>query len=121
VDAVRDHPRRLMQFSPAAVGHLKTLRAYLHENLYNHAALRPDRDQGVQVIQNLFQFYLQDPARLPRFYAEQSRQTPPHRVICDYIAGMTDSYIQKLHQELLGSLPGAEAPGDCAEADAFPG
>jgi dGTPase len=116
VDAVRDYPRRLIQFSPAAVGHLETLRAYLHENLYNHPALHPDRDQGVQVIQSLFQFYLEDPARLPRFYAEQARSTPPHRVICDYIAGMTDSYIQRLQQELLGGLPRV----DCTEPDGSP-
>jgi hypothetical protein len=64
----------------------------------------------VQIIQNLFRFYLEDPERLPRGYAEQARQAPPYRVICDYIAGMTDSFIQRLHQELLGSGNASSVP-----------
>jgi hypothetical protein len=31
-------------------------------------------------------------------------------VICDYIAGMTDPFIQRLHQELLGGPPFVPAP-----------
>ena len=54
------------------------------------------------MIESLFQFYLDHPDKLPPSYAEQARHGPPHRVICDYIAGMTDHYVQRLHQELLG-------------------
>jgi dGTPase len=102
VEQVRDHPRRLVAFRPEAVRLKNQVREFLHRNLYNHPALVPERERGVQIIQDLFRFYLDDPARLPRAYAEQARQVPPCRVICDYIAGMTDSFIQRLHQELLG-------------------
>ena len=102
VEQVRDHPRRLIGFRPQAVRIKNQLREFLHRNLYNHPALIPERDRGVQIIRDLFRFYLEDPERLPRGYAEQARQASPYRVICDYIAGMTDSFIQRLHQELLG-------------------
>ena len=102
VEEVRRHPRRLIGFSPEAAAQNRLLRQYLSRNLYLNSALIPDKEQGTQVIESLFQFYLDHPDRLPASYAEQARQGPSHRVICDYIAGMTDHYVQRLHHELLG-------------------
>ena len=62
------------------------------------------------MIESLFQFYLDHPEKLPRWYAEQAQQGTRHRVICDYIAGMTDHYVQRLHQELLGTAAVGKLP-----------
>jgi dGTPase len=102
VDQVRDYPRRLIAFSSAAKPHVRQLREYLYQHLYNHPALLPEKELGIRMIEELFDYYRTDPSRLPKTYAEMARQDPPHRVICDYIAGMTDSYLCRLHQELLG-------------------
>ena len=111
VAQVRNHPRRLIGFSPEVEGQKKLLREFLNRNLYLHAAFQPERDQGSQLVQELFQYYLDHPEKLPPSYAEQAQQAPPQRVICGYIAGMTDGYIQGLHQELLGGTPMANRPG----------
>jgi dGTPase len=102
VEQVRAAPQRLIGFSPEAASENRALREFLHRHLYFHPALVPEKEQGGQVVEDLFQFYLDHPEKLPPSYAEQARQGPRHRVICDYIAGMTDLYVQKLHQELLG-------------------
>ena len=102
VQQVRDFPRRLVRSSPEVQREKATLRDYLLRRLYMNPAFLPEREQGTRVVQDLFQFYLDHPERLPQAYAEQARQGPPHRVICDYIAGMTDHFVQKLHRELLG-------------------
>ncbi len=102
LEQVRAHPRRLMGFSPEVEREKNTLRDYLHRNLYSHAALLPEKEQGAAVIGRLFQFYLDHPDRLPRGYAAKLREEPRHRVICDYIAGMTDHYVQRLQEELVG-------------------
>lgn len=102
VEQVRAAPQRLIGFSPEAARQNRALREFLHRHLYFHPALVPEKEQGGQVVEDLFQFYLDHPEKLPPSYAEQARQGPRHRVICDYIAGMTDHYVQKLHQELLG-------------------
>jgi len=102
VEQVRAAPQRLIGFSPEAASQNRALREFLHRHLYFHPALVPEKEQGGQVVEDLFQFYLDHPEKLPPSYAEQARQGPRHRVICDYIAGMTDHYVQKLHQELLG-------------------
>ncbi|MBQ4051549.1 MAG: deoxyguanosinetriphosphate triphosphohydrolase, partial [Oscillospiraceae bacterium] len=48
-------------------------------------------------------YFLKDPAGLPDFYRSLLEVYPPERVICDYIAGMTDRYAVNLYQQL--SLP----------------
>ena len=107
VEQVRGHSARLIAFSPAVQPHTRHWRAYLYKNLYDHPALASEKEQGAAMIEELFHYYMNDPERLPKTYAEQARRAPPHRVICDYIAGMTDPYLGKLHQEL---LPGGTSP-----------
>jgi len=93
VDQVRDYPSRLIAFSPTVKPHSRLLREYLYKNLYDHPALAPEKEHGVRMIGELFDFYMNDPERLPKGYAEQARESPRHRVVCDYIAGMTDHYL----------------------------
>jgi len=104
VEQVRAAPQRLIGFSPGTARENRALREFLHRHLYLHPALVPEKEQGGQVVEDLFQFYLDHPEKLPPSYAERARQGPRHRVICDYIAGMTDHYVQRLHQELLGGI-----------------
>ena len=102
VEGVRNHPARLIAFSPEVEKQKTLLRDFLYRNLYLSPVLFAEKEQGEQVVRSLFQFYLDHPEKMPRWYAEQAEQVRRHRVICDYIAGMTDHYIQELHQELLG-------------------
>jgi dGTPase len=44
------------------------------------------------MLANLFSFYLDHPDRMPEPYAGQAASEPVHRVVCDYIAGMTDRF-----------------------------
>jgi dGTPase len=40
---------------------------------------------------------------MPKSYAELAQREPRHRVVCDYIAGMTDNFLLRQHQDLLGA------------------
>ena len=40
---------------------------------------------------------------MPKHYAELAQNEPRHRVVCDYIAGMTDHFLLRQCQELLGA------------------
>ncbi len=100
VEAVRKHPRRLVEFGPEGGGHNQALKQFLYRRLYSHPQILEDRDRAVRAVQELFELYLAHPDRLPAFYFEQTRKTPPHRVACDYIAGMTDNYVFRIHAEV---------------------
>ena len=102
VEDVRNQPRRLIRASEEATRDKAVLKKFLYQNLYQHPAFSAEREQGRQVVEGLFQFYLDHPEKMPAWYSALAAEGPKHRVVCDYIAGMTDHYIQRLHRELVG-------------------
>ena len=95
---VRKHPRRLAAFSPEIESERRQIKQYLYENLYDNSVLRADKEQGEQVIGDLFAFFMASPHDLPGSYQDKARQEPLYRVVCDYLAGMTDNYVQEQHR-----------------------
>jgi dGTPase len=100
VDDIRNAPYRLASFSPAVAEALQAWKRFLTGALYEHPAIVEDRGRLVEALDWLFRFLLDHPDRMPPFFAEQARREPVHRVVCDYIAGMTDSYLLRLQAEL---------------------
>jgi dGTPase len=54
------------------------------------------------MIGELFRFFLDYPDRLPLPYSQQATEEPPHRVVCDYIAGMTDGFFRRTYEQMMG-------------------
>jgi dGTPase len=103
VEDVRRLSRRLAGFSPRVAAENAALRKFLLERLYNHPAIVMDRERSVEALGQLFEFYLDHPEGMPKFYAELAQHGSRHRVVCDYIAGMTDHFLLRQHQDLLGA------------------
>src|SRR5207302_307420 len=61
-----------------------------------------ERDRSVNALEQLLRFYLAHPTSLPKYYSELTAREAPHRVVCDYIAGMTDHFLLRQHRELVG-------------------
>ena len=97
-DAVRRHPQRLVAFSPDVERQRRQLKDFLYANVYFSPVIKADKEQGEQVISGLFEFFMHSPAELPPAYQEKIQQEPLHRIVCDYIAGMTDNYVQQQHR-----------------------
>ena len=100
VEAVRAHPERLAAFSPAVEAEKRRLKEFLRRELYQHPQITEERQAAVGHLAKLFEFYSGNPGALPAAYARQARESSPHRVICDYLAGMTDSYVFRVHEEI---------------------
>ncbi len=103
VEGVRDFPRRLASFSPEMSRHSAELKKFLYHRLYDHPALLRERERGGEMVSELFRIYLECPDRLPRSYQARAQGEPLPRVICDYIAGMTDHFLQKQFREATGA------------------
>jgi dGTPase len=90
---VRDHPARLATFSPLAEAHRLQEKRYLYDTLYTCPALSLEHDKAEEVVTQLFDFWVNEPDELPAGYVEQIETEGLARVVADYIAGMTDSFI----------------------------
>lgn len=102
-DDVRRHAQRLAGFSPEVAAQNTRLKQFLSAHVYSHPAISEDRDRSVAALDALFCFFLEHPGRMPRQYAELAQNEPPHRVVCDYIAGMTDHFLLRQCREFLGA------------------
>lgn len=90
---VRSAPCRLATFSPAREAQRREEKAYLYRVLYTCPTLEAEHDKAQNVVTTLFNFYLDHPNYLPAGYVEESATEGLPRMVADYIAGMTDSYI----------------------------
>jgi dGTPase len=109
VEDVRRASRRLASFSGAMAEQDARLKKFLFAELYSNPAIMEDRERSVSALDELFTLYLEHPGRMPEAYAEQARREPPHRVVCDYIAGMTDHFLLRQHAEQCGVAKSSRA------------
>jgi dGTPase len=102
VEDIRRQPRRLAGFSAAVATENAALKKFLIARLYSQPAIVADRERSVDALAQLFEYYVAHPDAMPKSYAELAERGPRYRIICDYIAGMTDHYLLRQHADLLG-------------------
>ncbi len=102
VEQVRAHPRRLVGLSSRLARENQRLKDFLHQNLYAHRDVSFERKKIVTCLERLFRYFAENPRRLPDSYVVKTRQESAHRVVCDYIAGMTDRYLMEQYHKRRG-------------------
>ena len=96
---VREHPRRLAVFTPASQATNRELKQFLHHQVYYSDVMLEERRRSSRMLAELFEFYVANPEKLPPSYVESLAASPKHRVVCDYIAGMTDGFFLRQYQQ----------------------
>ncbi len=92
---------RLSSSCETALGELEAL---LIDRVYHHPEVARADAESRQIIHDLFSAYMRNPELMPSRFAERIAEQGPHRVVCDYIAGMTDSYCRGQHGKLCSRL-----------------
>jgi dGTPase len=104
-EQVRETSQRLVVFAPTAQCSSRGLKNFLIRRVYSSPALEQGRRESVLMMSELFGFLLVHPNSLPEPYREMMETEPAHRVVCDYIAGMTDSFFRRTYEQMLGPTP----------------
>jgi dGTPase len=79
----------------------RELKDFLYQKLYRHYRVVRMAVKAENIIKNLFEAYLHEPAILPDHVQKIILVRGLERTVCDYIAGMTDRYAIEEHQRLL--------------------
>ena len=100
VDDVRSAGRRLICYSPEMAARVKELKEFLLRNMYRHYRVVRMGDKAGRILRALFHSYVNEPGQLPPRFHDQIEREGVYRVVCDYIAGMTDRFAVDEHQKL---------------------
>jgi dGTPase len=103
IEDVRRNPRRLVTFSAEVEAERRQTKEFLYARLYFSAALQPEKEDAERVISDLFGYWMAHPQSLPAAYQQKAQTERLARVVCDYIAGMTDNYIYEQYEKHLAS------------------
>jgi dGTPase len=102
ISDVRLHQERLAAFSPEVEAERKQVKDFLYDNLYYSPSLAAEKDDAGRIVTELFAFWMKTPSALPPYYQEKAEQESLPRVVCDYIAGMTDHFIIEQYEKHCG-------------------
>lgn len=100
VEDLRSHNVALVGFSPELARKNRELKLFLHENLYRHYKVERMRVKAERYITDLFSTYNRYPTLLPAKYRKKMELLGKERVVCDYIAGMTDRFALDEYKKL---------------------
>jgi dGTPase len=91
---VRRASEPLLAQSADACQRRAELEAFLHRCVYQHSRVLRMANKGSRILKLLFEEFCRSPGLLPKRYARQAESADLERIVCDYLAGMTDRFAQ---------------------------
>ncbi len=103
---LRDLGRPVIAFSTDMWAKLKVIRAFLFERMYRAPTVVDQREKVTKVVNTLFPVFMEQPDLLPSRWqsdvAEAKTDQALARLVCDYVAGMTDRFALQSYSKLTG-------------------
>ena len=79
---------------------MQALRQFMFEHVYKNPVAKGEESKARRILQELYTYYIAHPEALPQDFQPQLTFEGLPRVVCDYIAGMTDKYAMYKYDEL---------------------
>ncbi len=100
IEDVRRAKEQIITFSPGLQKLNSELKSFLFQHMYKHFRMVRMADKARRILTDLFEAYLENPEQLPGSTREKLKTEDKMRVVCDYIAGMTDRFAQQEYKKL---------------------
>jgi dGTPase len=99
-DDARTAARPAVCLSPLLAEQFGELKGFLNRNLYHHYRVRRMEVKAERILGELFAAYVEDQELLPPTFRAHIAGSASERIVCDYLAGMTDRYAIREYQKL---------------------
>ena len=96
LDDIRRAPHRLAALSPQMEAARAAAKEFLYANFYYSPVIEEAHTHATAVVESVFAALIADPGMLPADHQAQIPTQGLERTVADYIAGMTDSFIEQL-------------------------
>jgi dGTPase len=98
--AVQSLPHNVVGFSDEMRQRNRGLKDFLYRQMYRHHRVMRMQVKAERILEELFKAYLAEPCQLPQSTRARMEDAPLPRVVCDYIAGMTDRFALEEYRKL---------------------
>ncbi len=111
VDQIRALNAPVVGFSEATNSVDRMIKSFLFQHMYRHPDITRIKADANEVIVNLFRSFFAEPDLMPKEWAQMAAAIGPKqearraRLVCDYIAGMTDRFALAEHRRLFDVAP----------------
>jgi len=79
---------------------MNELRDFMFERVYRNPVAKSEESKAIDMLRKLYEYYVALPESLPSEYRHLAEEDGVERAVCDYIAGMTDSYAVSRFRDL---------------------
>ena len=86
--------------SPKVDTALRDLRSFMFERVYRNPVAKGEESKAKDMLRRLYEYYYAHPEAIPQDFQPQLSLDGMERTVCDYIAGMTDSYAVHKYTEI---------------------
>jgi dGTPase len=104
IEDARGARRQMVAFSKPVYDDLSRLRGFLYERMYKHYKINRVRSYAKRTLNEMFHQFMHEPDTLPtawfQLVCSKDTEAARARVVCDYIAGMTDAFAIDEHRRL---------------------
>jgi len=102
---IREGGGRRLAMSPGILAAINGLRTFLYENVYETNKVHNDFIKAMKIVRELYDYFLEHDLPWDRAASDHGENTPKHRQVCDFIAGMTDRYALDLYVNIFLPKP----------------
>ncbi|MBK8394323.1 MAG: deoxyguanosinetriphosphate triphosphohydrolase [Leptospiraceae bacterium] len=85
---------RIASYSDEVFTQIRELKSFLFQELYHHERVIQMSTRGQYIIEQLFNYFLENTREIPEAYRIRMEDDGEYRAVCDYISGMTDRYAE---------------------------
>ena len=103
ISDVRENGHDLVVFGENMNERNIELKRFLMDRMYKNERVMKLEKSARKTLSGLFQLYVNDPNKIPEHVRKLEKVDGRHRMVCDYVAGMTDRYALQQHERWLGS------------------
>ena len=103
ISDVRENGHDVVVFSEEMNEKNIELKRFLMARMYKNERVMKLEQSARKTLNGLFQLYIVEPHKIPEHVRRLEKVEGRHRMVCDYVAGMTDRYALQQHERWLGS------------------
>ena len=85
---------------PTIESAMEELRSFMFEHVYKNPVAKGEESKAREILKQLYRFYIKYPEKLPADFQPQLTFDGMERIVCDYIAGMSDKYAMYKYSEI---------------------